>query len=702
MDTVIYYICVPLGYLMKWCYELLGNYGLAIVAFTLLTKLVLAPLSVWLHYNSIKMVKIQPDINFIKAKYYGDGDRIADEQATLFKKAKYRPMLSLIPLVVQIVLLLGVVEIIYNPLTYIFGLNADTVSALGAWAGANMETSAGQLEIVRAIASGGVPTVPVDATVLEGIATLGQRIGPIDLTAVPAAEWGLYILVPVVAALSSLVMCWAQNVGNVLQAEQSKVNQYGLTIFSVGLSLYLGFGVPVGIALYWVASNLLAILQQVILNACISPKKHVDYDALERSRKALADIEALDGGKKHRKKTEKEKADAKREKADYKRFFSIVNKHLVIYSEKGGFYKYFEGLIAHLLSRSNVTIHYVTNDPDDPIFEMAKTEPRIKPYYIGLKKLITLMMKMDADVVVMSTPDLDKFYVRRSLVRRDVEYIYVPHDMMSVHMGFREGALDAFDTVFSTGPHVDREVRATEQVYGLKEKTLVPFGYPLADKLIAAGDAENAERALKPTPARREILIAPSWQEDNLLDSCIDELLSQLLRPEHRVTVRPHPEYVKRYGERMNAIVEKYRDQIGEGLAFELDFTTNRSTYASDLLVTDWSGIAYEFCFATKRPALFINTQIKCMNPNWEKIGQTPVEISLRDEVGVSLDKDQLDQTAKTVAELLASPEQYERKITDVLNRHLYSIGTGGKVGATYILRRIKEKQTQKKSQKGA
>lgn len=697
MDTIIYYICVPLGYLMKWCYEFLGDYGWAIIAFTLLTKLVLAPLSVWLHHNSIKMVKIQPDINFIKAKYYGDPDRIADEQAALYKKAKYRPLLSLVPLLAQIVLLLGVVEIIYKPMTYIWGWDASAIQTLADALGVVETDNSFQLQIIRSIIQN--PTL-VDADVLTMAEGIGAPVlGLVDLTLIPAMTWGLYILVPVVAGLSSLLLCWAQNVGNVLQAEQSKANKYGLTIFSVGLSLYLGFGVPVGIALYWVASNLFAILQQVILNATINPKKYVDYEALEASRKALAEIDALDGGKKRHKKTEKEKADARRERADYKRFFSIVNKHLVIYSEKGGFYKYFEGIITNILARSNMTIHYVTNDPDDPIFEKAQAEPRIKPYYIGPKKLITLMMKMEADIVLMSTPDLDKYHIKRSLISKDVEYIYVPHDMMSVHMGFREGALDAFDTIFSTGPHVDREVRATEASYGLKEKKLVPFGYPLADKLIEAGDAENAHRATEPPSPLKEILIAPSWQEDNLLDSCIDELLTQLVKPGYHVTVRPHPEYVKRFGERMSKIVERYAHMVGENLSFELDFTTNKSSYASDLLITDWSGIAYEFCFATKRPALFINTQIKCLNPNWERIGCVPVEISLRDKVGISLDKNQLDRVSETVEKLLSDPDGYQQTITTVLGEHLYCLGSGGKEGAMYVLRRIKEIQTNRKNQ---
>ena len=75
--------------LMKWLWQLVGDYGFAIILFTLATKLVLLPVSVWIHKNSIQMVKIQPDINMIKVKYYGDSDTIADEQAKLFKKVAW-------------------------------------------------------------------------------------------------------------------------------------------------------------------------------------------------------------------------------------------------------------------------------------------------------------------------------------------------------------------------------------------------------------------------------------------------------------------------------------------------------------------------------------------------------------------------------------------------------------------------------------
>ena len=683
------YICYPFGYLMKLCHDIVGNYGVAIILFTLATKIVMLPLSVWVHKNSIKIVKIQPEVNFLKARFFGDRERIADEEAKLHKREKYNPLISLIPLAVQIVLLLAVVQIIKAPLTHILHLDADVCRTLADAIGVSFKDE--QLSVVRAVLDGTIRADMFSGTAADAvglISTLKLDVLGFSLDRIPSEVWGIYIVVPVVAALSSYFLCFVQNAANVIQAEQSKVNKYGMTVLSVGLSLYLGFFVYTGVAFYWVASNVMAIIQQFILNAVINPKKYVDYDALEKSREELRKIEALDGGKKDA----EHRANAKREKEDYKKFFKVVNKHLVIYSERSGFYKYFEALIDGLLKRSNVVIHYVTNDPHDAIFDKAKEEPRIRPYYIGQKKLITLMLRMDADIVVMTTPDLQTYYIKRSLVRRDVEYIYVPHDMMSVHMGFRKGSLDNFDTVFATGAHVEREVRATEKVYGLPAKTIVKFGYPLAEKLEASASALADVKNEK-----KEILIAPSWQEDNLLDSCVDELIAGLTADDAHVTVRPHPEYSKRYPEKLALLTEKYKDADPEKLTFELDFTTNKSIYSSDLLVTDWSGIAYEFAFATKKPVLFVNTKMKVENPDWQEIGQTPAEIYLRDKVGIALEKDGLDKVKETADHLLSHGDDYRGKIDALKLEHLYSYGTNGAEGVKYILHKLAQKQKENK-----
>lgn len=634
MEAILNGIASALGAVMDVCYSVCKNYGLAIILFTLISKIILLPISIWVHYNGIKMVRMMPKINWLHVNHYGDRDAIAEGQAKLYKEEKYNPLAGLVPIIIQLILLLGLVEVIKN---LIAKGNPDDLMFLG-----------------------------------------------INLGWVPIEQGSISLIVPVLAALSALIMTVTQNRDQALQAEQSKLNKYSMLIISVGLSLYLGLFVSAGVGLYWIASNLFSVLQMYLLNRAIPPEKHVDYEELEKSRQALAEIEALDGGKKEGFSLKRDPL-AKRETADYKRFFAIAGKHVVFYSEKSGFWKYFKDMIEKLLEWSNLTIHYVTNDPEDRIFEFARSEPRIVPYYIGPKKIIPLMMKMDASLVVMTTPDLDTYHIKRSYVRKDTEYIYTPHDPMSVHMSFREGAMNHFDTVFCVGPQQIQEIRKTEEVYGLPAKTLVECGYCLLDDMMA--DWEKREK--KPVDGIKRILIAPSWNEDNILDSCADVLIRSLLKEGRKITVRPHPEYVKRYGPKLNAFMDRWKEQTGEVLVFETDFSSNESLYEADILITDWSGIAYEYSYTTGKPTLFINTKMKMPNPNWEKIGITPLEISLRDQIGRSLNKNELNKAEEVIAEMEAHPKEWAEKIAKVREENIFHPGEAGKTAAEYILRSL-------------
>lgn len=698
MDTVIYYMCFPLAYLMKGLWLLVGNYGVAIVLFTLASKIILFPISVWIQKNSILMVKIQPEINFLKANYSGNLDAIADGQTKLYKREHYHPMLSLIPLIIQILLLLAIVYIIYNPMGYLFGVSNSTVNALANHIGATPGESGFQLAVIQAIKDGTVTVAtPVEgvsaaelADVISKVSSFKLNFLGMDLCSIPSKVLGWYLLLPVFAGFSSWFMCFTQNLSNVIQHEQGKLNKYGIMTVSVALSLYLGFFVPAGIAVYWIASNLLSVAQMYVLNAIINSKKYVDYEQLERSRKALADSKAF--GKMDKKDPLYKQMKA-RQKQDYKKFMRIVNKHIVFYSEKSGFYKYYKELIAELLKRSNIVIHYVTNDFNDVIFDIAKDEPRIKPYYIGLRKTALLMMLAETDIFVMTTPDLDRYYLKRSFIKKDVEYIYAPHDTMSAHMGFNDGAFDAFDTVFCVGQHFADEMRAIIAMKKLPDKNLVEFGFPLLDNLVEVGRKENESRR---EGKLKEILIAPSWQEDNILDSCIDEIISGLYGKDCKIAVRPHPEYVKRYGYRLSKLLERYADYDRELLSFELDFSNNKSIYSSDLLITDWSGIAAEFCFATGRPALFVNTKPKICNPEWEKIGITPVEMTLRKELGVDVEKHDLCNICDTVKELFENQNKYKTKIQKYYENFTFNHGNAAENGAKYILKSLSQKSKNK------
>ena len=248
MNSIISLIGNILGWLMYFSYHLLHNYFWSILFFTFLTKIVLFPVSLMVQRNSIKMVKMQPEMNFIKAKYFGNGEKISEEQYELYKKEHYQPLADLIPLILQLILLMGVIDVINDPARHIFRTGAGTLNTVA---------------------------------------------GGMDLSSIPAQTGGITFVIPLIAALSAWFMCFIQNRVNVLQSEQSKLNKYGTMALSIGLSLYLGFFVKTGVGVYWTCSNLLSVAQLYLLNIIMDPRKYIDYDALEKSRKELAESAAF-------------------------------------------------------------------------------------------------------------------------------------------------------------------------------------------------------------------------------------------------------------------------------------------------------------------------------------------------------------------------------------------------------------------------
>ena len=110
----------------------------------------------------------------------------------------------------------------------------------------------------------------------------------------------------------------------------------------------------------------------------------------------------------------------------------------------------------------------------------------------------------------------------------------------------------------------------------------------------------------------------------------------------------------------------------------------------ADLLITDWSAVAWEFSFTTLHPTLFINTPMKVMNPDWQKIETVPVNISLREVIGRSIDPDKLDRLGSVMRELLRDPAGWESKIERIRSEMIFNLGHSSEVGAEYILSRIR------------
>ena len=675
-----------LGSIMRFCYNIFNNYGLAIILFTLLSKIILIPLSIMIQKNSIKMVKMQPSINKIKINYFGDKDKIADEQAKLYKQEKYNAFVSLIPLAVQIILLLGLVKVINQPLTHIIKLPQETIQALvNKTLEKNPEleknSSSLELQVVKDIKNNkhvnSYKKIMGEENINK-VQNLKLKFCGFDLSWVAVQEKGMAIWVPIIAGISALILCIGQNIMNVLQAEQSKINKYGMLILSVGLSLYLGAFVAAGVALYWTASNLFAILQQWLLNIFINPKKYVDYEELKKTRNELKELNDLNKSKK------RTKEQIKKEKQDYKKFFSIVNKHLVFYSESNGFYKYYKGIIEYILNNTNITIHYITSDYNDNIFKIEKENSQIKAYYIEEKKLITLMMKMDADVVVMTMPDIDTYHIKRSYVRKDIHYIYLPHGQGSTNLTLRPHATEHYDTVLVTGKHQKEEELEFNKKYNLK-RIIFEWGYPLLDDMIATYKEDKKRKQSKKT-----VLIAPSWQKDNIVDLCLEEVLESIKGENYDVIVRPHPQHVRHKKEYFEQMKKQYAKE--KNIEIQTDFSKTNTVFDADLLITDWSDIGFEYAFTTKKPVLYIDTPMKIMNPNYKELKIEPFNIWAREKLGKVVKLENVKTINKDIKEMLNSKEKYKKEIMKVLDEYVYNLGCSSEKGAEYIIETIQNK----------
>jgi YidC/Oxa1 family membrane protein insertase len=693
MDYIINALGVPLGYVMKLCYDWIRDYGLAIIVFTLFTKVILFPVSLMVQKNSIKMIKMKPKLDAYKYQYVDDKDALFDAQNALYKKEHYNPFVGIIPLLIQIPIIFGLIDVVYRPMKHLLHFPQGAIDAFVAKTAQILHItqlgSSPELVVMKSVANlnnrqaflslqNGVLKGSDVSSMLARMQSVHMNFFGVDLAATPSfTHLDLLFLIPVLAGVSALIMCIIQNKINVLQIEQSTLAQWGMTIFMIAFSTYFAFLVPAGVGLYWIFGNLFSIPVMYIVNIIYDPNKYIDYETLNKLKETTKKDKAV--------KAENHKLCRKY----YKELChggTLQKMHLMFYSEQSGFYKYFENIINALLKKTKEPIYYVTSDPHDQIFR--NKNPQIKPYYIEGNELIALMMKLECDMVIMTTPDLEKYHIKRSKVRDDIEYVFLDHSCMSLNLTYRTGALDYYDTIFAVSRNQGIEVREMEKLRGTRKKHIVKVGFGLIDNMIAAYSSQERKPHEKPI-----IMIAPSWQYDNILDSCLDSILEGLIGSKYKVIVRPHPQYIRRFPVQMERIIEKYRDRFSDDFQIETDFSSSSTVYNSDLLITDWSAIAYEFGFTTEKPTLFINTQMKVVNKDYGKIRLRPMDITARDLVGKSISKEDTKDIALHVDNLLSNQDAFAQQIRDLRNSYFYNLGHSGEAAADYIVERLTEKE---------
>lgn len=328
---------------------------------------------------------------------------------------------------------------------------------------------------------------------------------------------------------------------------------------------------------------------------------------------------------------------------------------------------------------------YVTSDADDPA--LTRADARVRAFHIGSGAARTTFFRLvDAGVLVMTLPDLETYHLKRSV--HPVHYVYVFHSIVSSHMTYRKGAFDAYDTVLCVGPHHVAEIRRTEEVYGLRRKALVEHGYARLDTIMAAGSAPTPtpeEDGVKRVDHSRRVLLAPSWGTGSYIEAPWGrELVDAVLRAGHSVVLRLHPMTVRRFPHLAPTYAEAFR---GAPFRVETDMDARQSLQQSDLMIADWSGAALEYAFGLERPVLFLDTPRKVNNPEYERLEITPLEVSIRDEIGAVVDPTDLGAIGGWIERLSSDSEAFRARLRDARARWVYNVGRSAEVGAAHVAR---------------
>ena len=291
------------GYLLNFIYNFVNNYGLAMILFTLVIKLVMLPLSIKQQKMMKKSSKLQEKMKVLQFKYKNNPEQLNQEMMNLYKEEKMNPFSGCLSTIIQFILLISIFYMVRSPLTYMKKVDTETINTYVQQLkddGKQVSAAYPEIDIIREIQFLNEKN-PEDET-LKNLSFNMNFLG-LDLSKIPQqnlSDWTVYII-PVLYILSSFVsiklttkMQESKNKSNsgIIDitedakkednklvkveetpaeeefdaiAQSNKMMSWMIPIMSVSISLVA----PLGLALYWLVNNITMILERVILNKVI-------------------------------------------------------------------------------------------------------------------------------------------------------------------------------------------------------------------------------------------------------------------------------------------------------------------------------------------------------------------------------------------------------------------------------------------------
>lgn len=294
-----FFITRPMGWIIEQIYNLVSNYGLAIIIFTVLIKLILLPLNIKSQKAMKKQQKIQPILQELQAKYANDQEKLQREMMKLYKENNVSMTGGCLPMLIQLPILIGLYRVIYAPLKYLAGVDITSQEAIARvgelkQAMINAGHNLGNLLQMEpdAILKNSQIQVSQWAQMLNGSSdpwAINFNFCGLDLSNTPSMAFNyilqldfsnlsiiLLLIIPLLAVAASVLsnkITMAQsgqnkNKGNDTASQMSRT----MTLMMPLMTAFFTVTLPAGLGIYWIISSVVQVGQQLLLNYYLDKK----------------------------------------------------------------------------------------------------------------------------------------------------------------------------------------------------------------------------------------------------------------------------------------------------------------------------------------------------------------------------------------------------------------------------------------------
>jgi len=352
---------------------------------------------------------------------------------------------------------------------------------------------------------------------------------------------------------------------------------------------------------------------------------------------------------------------------------------IVFYSEGGAYWPVFEPALKEL-SKYDIPILYLTSDEKDPAFAAEIKNIFVQFAGKGMKAYFYLN-RLEADIVVMTTPGLDVLQIKRSKKVR--HYVHITHSAAGC-IGYKTYGLDYYDTVLTGGDVDIINIKEIESKRPIKKKNLEAVGCTYLD--VIREKLKSPEFAVRKyfSNDRQTVLISPTWGSHGLLSVCGDKVFQLLIeKTDYNIIVRPHPQSYVSEIEMIEFLKEKYTDN--QRIYWDSDRSNLNSLAQSDIMISDFSGIIFDNLFIFGKPVISHVSGYDKRGKDTMDIDEDPWEIKVLRNIGSNINDGNIDSLPDMLKENLEKGGEMT-SVIDTLRKDMDKYpGESGKRCAEYI-----------------